>query len=234
MRQGLKSMLASVVMTFLIAFLVSCATPSGRSPASLRFADRLECGMTMEEVKALAHRRFWPAERWSDPRNRGESEASNIVHGFKAECDAAEFLFVGRPNTGCLLLFENGGLKAYQFSWGVSMKGWESSPFHDVCSGEKYVLFGIHGVHGRDEVLAGAGVWLNGEFLRQLSKSGSLYPGVHIPLGTHHLCIEKPGLISWSTELHYDESSSGFQRITIPADAFQQQEDAPVSKTVAE
>jgi hypothetical protein len=112
------------------------------------------------------------------------------------------------------LELENDRLRSYQVSWTSGFTKQSSKLKTDLCSGEKLVE--VYIVNGYRH--AGAAVLLDGEKVGELSKQGTFI--LDVPLGRHSLTIELPDSRSWSTELRYDESSSGYDRLPIPDDAF--------------
>jgi hypothetical protein len=128
--------------------------------------------------------------------------------------DEPELLVAWKGNTQLPLWFVADGLVAYQVAWTYPLTNLESQLKTDLCSGAKYVDLNLVG----DSELAGAAVWLNGKRLGEFSRSGTFTWDV--PLGVHELRIETASGGSWSTELRYDESSSGHHRIPISAADF--------------
>jgi hypothetical protein len=128
--------------------------------------------------------------------------------------DEFEFLVARKGNTQVLLWLETDGLIAYQITWTYPPTNFDSQLKTDLCTGDQYVELNLV---GRSE-LAGAGVWLDGERVGELSRSGSFTWDV--TLGAHQLRVEKPGSGSWATELRYDAASVGYDRLPIPEDSF--------------
>jgi hypothetical protein len=113
------------------------------------------------------------------------------------------------------LELEGPHLKTYQVSW---TSGFTKQSYHlktDLCSGQKLVQLHIIGDHAH----AGAIVLLNGQPVGELSRTGIKV--LDVPIGTHTLEVKKAGLSSWSTELRYDDASSGYDRLPIPKGALQ-------------
>jgi hypothetical protein len=128
--------------------------------------------------------------------------------------DEPELLIAWKGNTRILLWFGRGGLTAYQITWTYPITNFDSRLKTDLCSGARYVDLNLVG----ESELAGAAVWLDGERLGELSRSGTFT--WEVPLGVHELRIEIAGGGSWSTELRYDDSSSGHHRVPVSAADF--------------
>jgi len=107
-------------------------------------------------------------------------------------------------------------LETYQVTWTSGFTKQSFQLKHDLCSGEKYVE--LHLDASSD--LAGASIWLDGERIGEVAKSGGF--SRDIPLGVHELRLEKLGVGFWSTKLDYDESSSGYDRVPVPEGALAQ------------
>lgn len=127
--------------------------------------------------------------------------------------DKPELLVAWKGNTQILLWLNAGGLTAYQVTWTYPLTHFESGLKTDLCSGVKYVELNVVG----DSVLTGAAVWLDGERVGELSGAGTFT--LDVPLGIHELRVEEALGGSWRTELRYDESSSGHDRVSIPESA---------------
>lgn len=125
-----------------------------------------------------------------------------------------ELLVAQKGDTLILLGLREARLETHQVTWISGLTKRSSLLKHNLCSGAKYVE--LHLVGSSD--LAGASVWLDGQFVGQLADFGDLDRDVQ--LGRHQLRVQKSGIGSWSTELHYDESSSGYDRLPIPEDEF--------------
>ena len=125
-----------------------------------------------------------------------------------------ELLIAWKGNTQIELWLGADGLTAYQVTWTYPLTNFDSQLKTDLCSGARYVDLDLVG----DPELAGAGVWLDGERVGELSRSGNF--SFDVPIGGHELRIESPGGGSWSTKLRYDESSSGHHRVPISAADF--------------
>lgn len=130
--------------------------------------------------------------------------------------DEPELLVAWKGNTQILLWLGTGGLTAYQITWTYPLTNFDSRLKTDLCSGARYVELNLVG----DSALAGAAVWLDGERVGELTSSGNFTWDV--PLGAHQFRVEKPDGGSWSTELRYDESSAGHDRLPISAADFPQ------------
>lgn len=162
---------------------------------SATFVESLRCNMTKAEIEATAQR-FPPLEIYSPDSH-------------------PDRLTARKGDTLILLGLKELLLKTYQVSW---TSGFTKQSFHlkhDLCSGLRYVE--LHLVGTAD--LAGASVWLDGELVGQLSAFGNFDRDVQ--LGSHHLKVQKAGSGSWSTELRYDESSSGYDRVPISQEDLQ-------------
>jgi hypothetical protein len=117
-----------------------------------------------------------------------------------------------KGNTQILLWFGPRGLSAYQVTWTYPLTHFDSRLKTDLCSGIRYVNLMLIG----DSELAGAAVWLDDERVGELSEAGNFNRDV--PVGVHHLRVEKPDGGSWRTELRYDEANSGHDRLVVPGD----------------
>lgn len=104
-------------------------------------------------------------------------------------------------------------LKRYQVSWTSGFTKQSHDLKTALCSGEKLVELHVLG----DSAQAGAVVLLDGDRVGELSSTG--VDILDVPIGTHTLEVKKAALGSWSTELSYDETSSGYHRLLIPEDA---------------
>jgi len=107
-----------------------------------------------------------------------------------------------------------GKLISYQLTWTYPLTNYAAEPKVNLCTGMRYVELQLVG----DSVHSGATVWLDGERVGELSSSGTYSQDV--PIGIHQLQVKKSGAGSWRAELNYDETSSGYDRVPIPEDAF--------------
>lgn len=130
--------------------------------------------------------------------------------------DEPDLLIASKGNTRILLWFGAGGLTAYQVTWTYPLTNFESQLKTDLCSEAKYVKLSLVG----DSELAGAAVWLDGERVGALSRTGTFT--CDVPLGVHELRIERAGGGSWNRQLRYDESSSGHHRVPVSTAEFPQ------------
>lgn len=181
--------------------LISCFGPPFAGSfrpwsGSAVFVKSLRCKMTEAEIEATAQR-FPPLE----------VRRSNLYPGD---------LTVQKGDTLIFLGLRDSRLETYRISWVSGFTKRSSRLKYNLCSGDKYVE--VHLVGSSD--LAGAKVWMNGEVIGQLSVFGTF--GLDVQLGSHKLRVEKAGGGSWSTELRYDESSSGYDRVPITEDEFGQ------------
>jgi len=155
----------------------------------------LRCNMSEAELRTYSER--YPQLEIRDP-------------------DEPELLIASKGNTQILLWLGAGGLTAYQVTWTYPLTNFDSRLKTDVCSGARYVELNLVG----DSELSGAAVWLDGERVGTLSKTGTFTWDV--PLGVHQLRVERMGGGSWSTELRYDESGPGHHRVPVSAAGFPQ------------
>lgn len=129
--------------------------------------------------------------------------------------DGKEQLLVAQTGDTLIHLeLENDRLRSYQLSWTSGFTRQSYALKTDVCSAQQLVELHVLG----DPKDHRARVLLDGEKVGELSKQGTFI--LDVPLGRHSLTIELPDSRSWSTELRYDESSSGYDRLPIPDDAF--------------
>lgn len=178
---------------------VSCLSPpwvgSARpSSGAVEFTHGLRCDMTIAEI--ADHARSFSKLRLHRPEGR------------------EDLLVAQKDDTLVLLDFEGPNLKRHQISW---TSGLTKQSYHlktDLCSGQKLVE--LHVIGGRED--SGAVVMLDGRPAGELSSTGIQV--LDVPIGTHTLEVKKAGMGSWSTQLHYDENSSGYDRLSIPEGAF--------------
>lgn len=150
----------------------------------------LQCGMSEVQLRKYSER--YPQLEIRNPDQPG------LLIGWK-------------ENTQILLWLVGDGLTAYQVTWTYPLTHYDSHLKTDLCSGTRYVDLHLVG----DSDLSSAVVSLNGERVGELSRSGKL--SFDVPLGAHELRIKSPDHGSWSTDLSYDKSSSGHDRILVAA-----------------
>lgn len=148
-----------------------------------------------------------------------EAQIAEQARGFPSlrlhRPDGKEQLLVAQKGDTMIHLgFEDVRLRSYQVSWTSGFTKQSYALKTDVCAGQKLVELHVLG----DPQDFGARVLLDGEQVGELSRQGTEI--LDVPLGRHRLTIEPGGSRSWSTELRYDESSAGYDRLPIPEDAF--------------
>lgn len=124
-------------------------------------------------------------------------------------------LVARKGNTQILFWIAEGELNSYQLTWTYPLTHYAAALKTNLCTGEKYVELHLvgHSVH------SGATVWLDGERVGELSNSGTYNQDV--PIGIHLLRVEKGGS-RWRTELRYNRTSSGYDRVPIPEDVLRE------------
>lgn len=178
-------------LLMLAVVIASCASgPWKRAPD---FLSRLRCGMSEAETE-------------------GEARRYSKVRITRAATSDPELVVI-KGQTYITLGLEAGRIRDYQVSWvsGFMERTYELK--RDLCSNELLVELHILGPSSA----AGSTVLLDGEEVGKLSAIGTLT--IDVPLGKHYLRVEKTRVGSWSTELSYDESSSGYDRLPIPEQA---------------
>lgn len=160
---------------------------------ALEFVEGLRCEMTADEI--AAHARSFPPLLLHRPDERDD------------------LLVAAKGDTLVHLELEGSRLKTYQVSWTSGFTKQSHRLKTDLCSGAKLVELHIIG----DSAQAGAIVLLDGQPVGELASIG--IEVLDVPIGTHTLELRKPGLGSWSTELRYEEGSSGYDRLPVPEDA---------------
>lgn len=156
---------------------------------SVAFKAGLQCGMAEAEIAAIAQR-FRRLQI-----HRPDSSPDRLI--------------AQRGDTLIILGLKAARLETYQVTWTSGFTKQSSQLKHNVCSGVKYVE--MHLLASSD--LAGATIWLDGERIGEISRTGGFTED--IPIGIRALRVEKAGVGSWSTELRYDKSSSGYDRISV-------------------
>lgn len=126
-----------------------------------------------------------------------------------------EVLVAQKGDTLIRLELEGPHLKRYQVSWTSGFTKQSHDLKTDLCSGEKLVELHVLGHSAQ----AGAVVLLDGQRVGELSSTG--VDILDVPIGTHTLEVKEAALGSWSTELIYDEASSGYDRLPLPKDALE-------------
>jgi len=124
-----------------------------------------------------------------------------------------ELLVAQKGDTLVHMELEEARLKRYQVSWTSGFTTQSCNLKADLCSGEPLVQLAIVGSAEQ----AGAAVLLDGRAVGELSSEGNR--SLDVPLGSHVLTLEKVGWGTWSTELHYNSSSPGCDRLPVPRDA---------------
>lgn len=185
-----------------MAALLSCLSPpwvGSMHPwaRAEKFVEELQCGMSDQELST--HLRSFPSLKLHRPPGHdGLAVAS-------------------RGDTSITLWFDQSGLRAARVAWTDGFTSTAHRHKHDLCSGLELVELNIVGSskHG------GATVLLDNVPLGALSRSGGFTTDV--PLGLHELRLNKEGVGTWSTKLRYEETSSGYDRLSIPDSAFEQE-----------
>ena len=178
---------------FLFAFLTMACTSTRPWTEATQFTMGLACDMSSEEIRELA--KSFPELFLHQP------------HGHRG-------LLVGQKgNTLIHLELAGYGLRAFQVSWTSGFTKQSSALKNDICSGQKLVQLHVLG----DPKYTGASVLLNNDQVGELSRQGTRT--LDVPLGVHTLTVKK-GSSSWSTKRRYNSSSSGYDRLQIPTDAF--------------
>ena len=167
--------------------VASCA--SGPWSRTDDFVSRLRCGMSESDVLA-------EAGRYSKVR---------VTRAARSDPE----LVVSKGQTQIVLGLEAGRIHDYQVSWVSSFMKRAHGLKRDLCSNEDFVELHILGPSSA----AGSEVLLDTERMGELSALGTIT--LNVPLGKHRLRVEKAGVGSWSTELRYDESSSGYDRVLV-------------------
>lgn len=195
--------------------------PAG-APVTGRFIRLVAClllGVVFAACSLLNHPWRKAADYVAGLRcNMSEAELRTYSDRYPLEIrdpDEPELLVAWKGNTQILLWLGLDGLTAYQVTWTYPLTNFDSQLKTDLCSGARYVDLNLVG----DSELGGAAVWLDGERVGELSRSGTF--SFDVPLGAHELRIERPGGSSWSTELSFDESR-GHHGVPISASDFSQ------------
>jgi len=123
--------------------------------------------------------------------------------------DGAGLYVAYKGHTSVKLWFEGDHLKSHQTTWTYFVTNIDSSPRVDLCTGAQTVSVEFH----TSGALAGAVIWVDDVRAGELSERE--YDAIDIPLGTHELRIEMAGSVIWSKSVHYDESSSGWERVNL-------------------
>lgn len=179
-------LVASVLLSCLGPPFVGSSRPWSGSAA---FVGNLRCNMTQKEIVSIAQQ--FPKLRIHQP-------------------DSSPDLFVARRGDTLVFLGLRASLlETYQISWTSGFTKQSSQLKHDLCSGTRYVE--LHLIASSN--IAGASIWLDGKRVGEVSKAGGF--SRDIPLGLHELRVEQSGVGSWTTELHYHGSSSGYDRLPI-------------------
>jgi hypothetical protein len=118
-------------------------------------------------------------------------------------------LVVIKGQTQIALGLEDGEIRDYQVNWVSSFMKRTYGLKKDLCSDRLLVELHILAPSSA----GGSTVLLDTENVGELSALGTLT--LDVPLGKHHLTVEKAGIGVWSTELRYDESSSGYDRVSV-------------------
>lgn len=195
-RGGWSSVL--LVAALPAAFFFSCLSPpwvGSARPWSKAddFTGGLHCDMAEEEI--AEHARSFPRLLLHRPDERQD-------------------LLVGRKDDTLIHLeLDGGNLKTYQVSWTSGLTKQSHELKTDLCSGQKLVE--LHVIGGSEH--AGTAVLLDGEWIGELPNHGTA--SFDIPLGVHTLALDRRGSV-WTAELRYDTSSSGYDRLPIPENAF--------------
>ena len=179
--------------------LVSCLSPpwiGSRLPwtGAKDFTSGLRCQMTEADIKLFA--KTFPRLSLHQP------------DGWKGR-------LVGQKGDTMIVLELEAErlLTRYQVSWtsGLTRQSFELK--NDLCSGQQLVTVAVVG----SPRLAGAALLLNGEPAAMLSSQGTAL--FDVLLGEHTLVVRHEDA-EWSTLLRYDTSSSGWDRLPVPTDAF--------------
>ena len=177
-------------LLFLLALaLVASSCASGPWRRTDDFVSHLRCRMSEHEVIAEASR-FTKVRITRSARRNPE-------------------LVVIKDQTQIVLGLEAGEVRDYQVNWVSSFMKRTHGLKRDLCSDRLFVELHILAPTSA----AGSAVLLDTVLVGELSGLGALT--LDVPLGKHHLTVENAGVGSWSTELHYDESSSGYDRVSV-------------------
>lgn len=170
-------------------FVASCASAPWERTDEL--TARLRCGMS--EVEAIA-----------------EAQKLGRVRAYRQAPSYAEAeLVIVKGTTQIVLDLENDRVRNYQVNWASGFMKRPRALKRDLCSAKLYVELHVLG----DASAAGSAVFLDGKRVGALSGLGSLT--LDVPLGEHQLRIDTPGNRSWSTDLRYDETSSGYDVLQV-------------------
>jgi len=177
----------------LLAFVIeACAL--GSSSAWPRWADeltkRLQCGMTIEEV-----------------RNLSESQILELKAG---PAPTLGRYYIRKWGSDLWLRFNDEGLEAVTMA---RVDGWRilamrTSPRRNLCTGE--LAFVVRVLRTRD--LEGASFYLDGN---QVEMIGNM---IEMPAGRHELVIEKPGFEPIVREFQLGPEDRGDQRLDLTSE----------------
>ena len=189
---SVRTWFTALVPTLLV---LSCLSPPWVGSArpwvgAVEFTEGLRCDMAAPEI--AEHASSFPKLQLHRPEGR------------------KDLLVAQKGDTMVRLDLEGLSLKRYQISW---TSGLTKQSYHlktDLCSGQKLVELHIIG----DSEDSGAVVILDGHPVGELSTTG--IEVLDVPIGTHTLEVRKADLGSWSTELRYNEKSSGYHRLPVP------------------
>jgi hypothetical protein len=161
-----------------------------------RLTRQLHCGMTVEQVRAIAVSLDIPTVH-AMPRR-------SVLYGTHE---------IGTGRSRVWLEFEANQLKWYRRGTQAGWTGMRVGVKQAVCVPDTFASLVIHA----DQTWQYADVRLDGRTIGTLAPAGPIaFLEVDIPIGRHHLVVTKAGLLPFSHVFTTDQRGEGVIRIGIP------------------
>ena len=187
-----KNRAVSTLFIFIGILTGECAA-RGRWPGwSTELVDRLECGMTIDDIQRLTRREIM------SPGSARPFLGSHYISNALGSVD----IWLGS---------EQGRLRHVTLSKVDSLKTTRLSPRRDLCTGELSFLLRIRWTQD----FAGSDVYLDKQKIR---RGGHDTPVLEVPAGDHELRVEKEGYEPIIRHLRFGPDDRGDQQLVLDAE----------------